>query len=276
MGYSQSETQNLSRKELRKERPAYLNITAGISSSGFRDFGTSPLFYKGKPLFLSVSCNKIDEKRESEIGLSYSFGNYKNSFNNHEATSVVRTLSLFYYRLYQLNKLSSEKLSVKIGGLFNTTANLRINPSLQNNAMGLEVIPTLFGSVKAQIDLSRKEAIDKKFLFINYKLKPKKRNLALSLNIGLMNNSYRNGYVYSGQSEILNLSSIKYFDHYQFDVFSGFRISSAIDYTVWLKNKNAVQFSYLWDAYKTRGDFDKFEMVLHTFKLTLMFNTNNK
>ncbi|WP_148639416.1 hypothetical protein [Aquimarina longa] len=271
---SQVETSAVSKKELRKNTPAYIGVTMGLGRSIFRDFATSPLFYRGISKYVSLSYSKTNLKRESEIGLSYSFGEHSNTFNNHSKTSIVKSVSLFYSRLYQLNALSSQKLNVKIGGLLNATGNLRTNEALLNNGLGFEIIPTLFGSIKIEKDISRKEEKSKKFLFIKYKLKKRTRSLAFRLNLGLINSSYRNGYVYAGQSDLLNKPRL--FDDYQFNVFSGYRMNSALDYTISLKNKNALQFSYIWDAYKTGGDLDKFEMANHTFKLTLLFNTNNK
>lgn len=273
-GTSQTETSILSRKEWRKNIPAYIGVSAGLGGAAFRDFATSPLFYKGTAKHISLSYSKFNLERESEIGFSYSFGEYHNNFNKHSQISTVKSASLFYSRLYQLKSLSSPKLNVKIGGLVNATGNFRTNEALLNNAVGFEVIPTLFGSVKIEKDISTKEEKNKKFLFIRYKLKEKTRNLAFRLNVGLINSSYRNGYVYAGQSGLLNEPLL--FDDYQFKVFSGFRMNSSLDYTVSLKNKNALRFSYAWDAYKTGGNLDKFEMASHTFKVSLLFNTNNK
>lgn len=275
VSFSQSDsTSNFSKKELRKDRPTYIGITMGLNSSNFRDFATSPLIYNGIQNYIALSRVKYNQKRESEIGLSYFFGKYENTFNEHLAISEVKIFSMYYSQLYRLNKLSSEKWNVKIGGLFHTTSNLRINESLQNNALGIEIFPTLFGSIKIGKDVSRKKAKDRKLLFIRYHLKERTRNLSFRLNLGLINSSFRNGFVYAGQSAILNEE--KLFDDYQFKVFSGFRASSSLDYTISLKNKNKIQLSYLWDAYKTGGDLDKFEMAHHTLKLTLLFNTNNK
>ncbi len=89
-----------------------------------------------------------------------------------------------------------------------------------------------------------------------------------------MNSSFRNGFIYSGQSQVLN--DAKNFDGYVYKVFSGFRMGSQLDYTRYLKNKNAFQISYLWDAYRTGGQLDKFEMAHHTLRFSLQFNTNNK
>lgn len=270
---SQNESLPL-KKEVRKSISAYFGISSGLSSSKFRDFATSPLIYKGVPKYISLSHIKSSNNRESEIGLSYSFGKYKNSYNNHSNVSDVKTVSVSYSQLFKINKLSTEKLNIKIGGLINSTGNLRTNVALQNNSTGIELFPTLFGSIKITRDISRKENKQKKFLFIKYKLKQRRRNLAFKLNIGLINNSYRNGYVYSGQSSVLN--DTKLFDGYQFKVLSGLRMGSALDYSIYLQNKNQIQFSYLWDAYKTGGDLDKFEMAHHTIRVAFLFNTNNK
>ncbi len=273
-GISQTENPVLSKKEKRKNRPAFIGFTAGLGRSSFRDFATSPLFYKGTPRNIALSFTKADVERESEIGASYLFGQFHNNFNRHSQSSKLHSVSLYYSRLYRLNMLSSPKLNVKVGGLFNATTNFRTNEGFGNNGVGVEIIPTLFGSVKIEKDISRKEEKSKKFLFIKYKLKKRTRNLAFRLNVGLVNSSFRNGYVYNGQSGLLNEANI--FDEYEFDMFSGFRVNSSLDYTIALQNKNALQFSYIWDAYKTGGDFDKFEMSAHLLKLTFLFNTNNK
>ncbi len=251
------------KKELRKKRPTYIDITVGKGYYRFVDFATSPLTYSGAQNYISLSYNKFDTKKEKEYGFSYSFGEYKNDFNEHESISTAKTLSLFYSQLYQLNRFSTEKLNIKIGGLLDVTGDFRINESLGNNGVGLEVIPTLFGSIK----------ISKYFI----SRKGKDKELSFRLNIGLINSSYRNGYVYSGESFILNkpiLQSV--FDDYQFKVFSGFRMNTALSYTLPLKNKNKIQFSYLWGAYKIGGNFDKFQTASHTIKFTLLFNLNNK
>ena len=273
-GFSQTNETALPEKEkkiMRKKRPTYLEVSAGINSSNFRDFATSPLFYKGVPKYIGIERMKMDSLRESEIGLTYSFGNYSVTVGDITTQSKVNTVSTYYSKLHCLPKFCNDDWNVKVGGLFHTTGNLRINAALQNNAGGIELFATLFGSVKVTRDVSRTKVKNKRFIFIKYRLNPRKRDLAFRLNLGLMNNTYRNGFVYSGQSGVLNKTKI--FDDYQFKVFSGYRMSSSLDYTFYLKNKNAVQLSYIWDAYKTGGDLDKFEMANHILKVSLLFNT---
>ncbi len=273
LSFSQTES-TLSRKEVKKNMPTFISISSGGSMSNLRDFATSPLVYNGIQKHINLSRTKLNKNREFEIGVSYNFGNYSNSFNDHSLVSEVKTLSVFYSKLYEFKKLSSDNLNIKVGGLLNITGNNRVNSSLFNNSIGQEIIPTLLGSVKISKDFNRTETKTKKFLFFRYTLSERKRNLAFRLNIGLLNNSFRNGFVYSGQAAVLNES--KRFDGYEFKMFSGFRASSSLDYTLTLKNKNKLQLSYVWDAYKTGGELDQLEMAHHLIRLTFMFNTNNK
>ena len=268
--YSQNETTEPTGKAMSKIRPAYLNIGFGLNISNFRDFATSPLIYSGKPLYASLAHIDIDDKRESHFIVSYAFGKYRNNFNQHEMISDVNTISLNYLELFQIQKFSNSKFNFKAGGQLNSTVNFRNNEQLFNNSDGVDIISTLFGSVKATLHLSRKVERHIKFLIINYIAKKRVRKLSYTLNIGLVNSSYRNGFAYTNPSAPLNED--KFFAEYQFRIFSGVRLSSTLDYTVYLNNKNAIQLSYLWDAYKTGENHGQFEMAAHVFKCSLLFS----
>ena len=271
-GFAQDE-EPLTKKEKRQNRTTYRGITyAGLGIGSFRDFATSPLTYTGVSIAFGGFKINVDERRETRWGTPFLVGFFGSSFNDHSSSSTVISFSPYYSELYELKSLSSDKLNVKVGGMLQATMNIRTNPDLQNNDLGLEVIPTLFGSIKGTLDVSRNVDKDKKFLFFRYKLQKRKKSLAFRLNTGLVNASYRNGYSYLGQSLLLDDPQI--FDDYQLKVFSGFRMSSSLDYTLYSrKTTNAVQISYVWDALKTGGDLDKFEMAQHGLRLTLLFNT---
>jgi len=254
------------KKENRKNRPAFIEVGIGTSMATFRDFATSPLFYKGSPLFATTSRFKIDEKRESKFNIRYTTGEYEATVEAHEAISKTETLGISYTKLYGIPKWSNEKWNVKAGGVLDATLNFRINESLRNNGLGVEAIGTLLGAIKVSKDISRKA--NKKIGFLA--LAPRQRKLSYQLNVGLLNNAYRNGYIYTNQSYVLN--DLQLFYDYEFNTFSGFRIGSEIDYTFSLNNKNAFQIAYVWDAYTT-GGIDPFEMATHTFKFSLLFNT---
>lgn len=270
----QSPKTDLSKKELLRLRPQFIGVNLGFNRIKFRDFATSPLFYDGLTNYVGISRLKVDQGRESELAFTYSFGSLTTTFNENVAVSNFRRFELLYSQLYRFGAWSNDNFNTKLGWMLNGTLNFRTNSALQNNALGLETFPTLFLSFKLTRDISRTEEKEKRFLFFKYKLREKQRNLSFSLNIGILNSSLRNGYIYSGQSAIVNDPNL--LDRYEFKVFSGFRVSTGLNYTRFLQNKNAIQVSYIWDAYYTGGDLDRFEMTNHILRFTLLFNTNNK
>jgi hypothetical protein len=162
---------------------------------------------------------------------------------------------------------------MKAGGELNVTGIYRYNPFLEHNTVGAEFFPRLYGSFKVTRDISRTEIQAKRFLFFKY-VQPSRRNIAFRINVGILNNAYRNGYTYVGQGAILN--SRKQFDGYKFQTLKGSALSSELAYTVWLRDNNGIRVVYEWGAFKTGGDFDRFEMAQHTFRLVLLCNTNDK
>ncbi|WKN40561.1 hypothetical protein [Tunicatimonas pelagia] len=257
-----SERSGLSKKERRKLRPAYIGVNVGTNRIKFRDFATSPLFYEGWTTYVGASWLKADRYRESEAALTYSFGNPKTDFNENATSSNFNRFELFYSQLYQVGAWSNSNFTTKVGGMFNTTGNLRANPKLGNNALGLEAFPTLFFSFKLTKEMSGSAK------------NARRQNLSLRVNTGIINAAYRNGYIYyPGQGTEVNEPNT--FENYELNV-SGFRASTGLDYTRYLRNKNALQISYIWDTYHTGGDLDRFEMANHTLKFALLFNTNNQ
>lgn len=253
------------KNEVRGQKAKYYEIGLGINGANYRDFATSPLFYRGTALQLSFARSAMSSSRESRYGMSYDFGALSAKSGDNRTASKARRIELSYSQLYRIGLLASEKMHTKVGFLLAGNGNLRTNPALNNNAIGIDVFANLMGSIKITRDVSRQRATEQS---------KRKRSLDFRLNIGLVNSSFRNGYVYADQSALLNNPDI--FGDHQFKIFSGFRASSSLGYTRYLKNKNAVRFSYEWDAYATGGDLDKFEMAHHVLKATLLFNTNNR
>ncbi len=265
----QTVNKKATRKSERKNRPAYIGISGGFGFSSLRDFATSPLTYYGIQGQFSMYFLKADLKKEMETGLIYSLTGYGNNYNENLSIGTGSSAQIYYSQLYRFNPWSSDKLNIKVGGLFNTVANFRYNPSFLNNSVGIDIIPTVFGSAKIEKVFIKESKPVRRFLFFKYT----KSNLSYRLNIGIINSSYRNGYAYSDHSAIVNDPEL--FNNYEFDIFSGFRMNSAIDYTLTLENKNQIQFSYLWDAYRT-NTYDDLEVASHVIRIALLFNTNNK
>ncbi len=261
------------KKELRKARPNYIKTGFGISASKFRDFATSPLFYQGSILPMSMAFVKSDTLREMEVGGELAAGFFSTNFNEDNSNSIMGNLNLSFLQLYKLPVLSSKKLNTKIGFMVDNTLVVRMNKNLMNNSLGVDIFSNILFSLKLKKDISRK-AKQKKFLFIKYKKKAKQRNLTFGVNIGAINTTFRNGYIYADQSALLN--KITPFGNHELHMFSGLRLKTEVSLSRLLKNKNIVQYSYIWNAYKTAGFDDNFEIAHHIFKISLLFNTNNK
>lgn len=252
----------------------YIGVAGGVSTATFRDFATSPLFYSGVSPVLSMSLLKNRVSRDTETEIVLSKGNFTNIYNGSIADSNVKRMDISYSELFRIIPLSTEGLNTQVGFLAHVTGNLRINESLLNNASGIEIVPTLYGAIKVSKDISRKKEKRGKLLFLRYRLSEKKQTLAFRANIGLINSCYRNGFAYINQTSVTN--DPHFFEGYRFSLFSGFRMNTALDYTRYLKNRNAVRLSYVWDAYRTGGKYEKFEMASHNIKICLLFNTRNK
>lgn len=273
VGLAQNEQENEQKTNVKP--PAYVKVGAGLGFSNFRDFRTSPLIYSGTTPYINLSFLKTDQRRESELGMSYSKGEYSNDFNDQVQISEVNTLSLYYSLMYQLPKLTNDKWNTKVGGQLNITGNYRDNEGLLNYSLGLEIIPTVFASAKIERDVSRTKAKYRKFLFNKKQLMPKTRKLSYQLNVGLVNSQSRLVLPELFDSYLAN-EDLDITGSLEFQAFSGFRMSSSLNYMIYLKNKNAIQFSYLWDAYRTGNDKQQFEMGSHTLKFSILFKTNNK
>jgi len=234
----------------------FLEFSIGLSSLSFIDFATSPLKYNGYPIDIMLAHTEIDAKHSSRFGINYVFGNLSNDFNSQNSQSQFKSLTLSYSELFRLGFLSSNKLNTKIGGHLNTTGNFRQNERLFNSSKGIEVIGTLFASIQTRLEINN-NSINKKELFFN-------------ADVGIINSSYRNAYAYVGQGALLNNDD--FFDGYQFSIFSGNRFSTQLGYKAYLKNNNAIQVSYLCDAYKTSNKPNNFQLESHTLRLVCFLN----
>ena len=251
-------------------RPKYYELGAGLNVSSFKDLATSPLLYTGGSGQFVLGIIRKDSHLESNLSFRFSSGIYASPAELRErAQSVVSSAFISYSRLYQVAISDSDKWNLKVGGKLDLTGNIRQNPSLLNNATGIESFQTLFGSAKISRDISRNDLKRKRFLFVRYKLKPKKRDISYQLNTSVLNTTYRNGYAYINQASIKN--SDNFFEDYKFSAFSGFRMSSAIELTRHLPNGNGIKYSYIWDAYKTGGELPKFAMTNHIIQISLLF-----
>ncbi len=250
--------------------PSYLEVGTGINISSLRDFATSPLVYVGPGFNATLGYTAKNEARETIINTRNAASILISTGVKELSSATVISSFISYSELFKINKWSSEKWNIKLGGTFDVTTNLRINPSLSNNSTGFEMINTLFASGKVTYDVSRKADILIQSGKYSRIARARKREICYQLNIPVMNNTFRNGYIYFNPSVVVN--DLNPFYGYKYKVFSGLRINSTFDYVMYMKNKNALKLTYAWDAYKTGGKLDKLYIANHVVLFSLLFN----
>ena len=261
----------------------YRQLGWGLNRAIFRDFATSPLFYQGFGLDLQLAWHKISEERERITDLSLGFHSMtaripSSSFIAAATGSFLGQLNFRYLQLWKLKRLSDAKHNVKIGGLMQTTQNVRINANLQNNSLGLERLSNLMFSVQVRRDLSRKADKDWKIWFIKGKLKAKQRSLRWQFNTGILNFNYRPDYAYSSQGEIIGLETNPLsliLSNYKWS-WNGWRLSSEFEYLRYLANGNARAWAYVWEAAHAPGRHESFQMASHRLRYSYYFHTKTK
>ncbi len=253
-----------------KSGSIYIGLESGITSTAFRDWATSPLFYRGKSPWFSASFIKLKPSRRSNLSFSYSSGNFFTKTERQIYVSQVQWFRVDYSRLYALKKRRKHGWNFELGGELSFFGDFRSNPNLLNNSFGNEYFGTLSASSAVSKDISRKASKEGKFLFFKYKLNPRKRQIRVYLTPGLLNAVYRNDFSYINQSSILNEPNI--YDNYRLKIPSGMRFRSGIDYTFFLNNNNGFQIGYEWNFNKSSFTSKSFEMASHLIKGTILFN----
>lgn len=264
----------LGKKQIRKQRPKYIQAGLGLNRSSLRDFATSPITYKGILFNYSLGHLKMDSAREVKFTARFNNGVYKYKRTDGidvQSRSFMYVLYLNYYRLYQLNSLSNDKWYMKIGGMADVNLDVRLNDDLMNAALGYEGFSTFFLSGKLTRRFERKKTVHKKFLFIKYKRNPRVALLAYQLNIPVAHNSLRNGFAYISNE---GLNTIPVFKEYELKAFNGLRFCSELSYTRQMQNGNMWRVSYLWDAYASGKGNNRFELSNHIAEFSLLFHLN--
>ncbi len=258
-----------------KNAPAFdtlscITIAYGQTYTALRDFATSPLWFTGYPGSVSIGHVYESAQRQSNIQFNFVFGNLSKLYNGSFSEGSLQRFMVDYRELFQINLGNNPRWNYQLGASINATANYRVNGAFQNNREGFDMVGTLFLSGKIGWDLSRLQPKNKKLFWFEYTARRRTQNLDVLGHIGLINSSYRNGYAYTSPSAVLNED--EFFKNYEFRLLGGYRFSTAINFTYQLHNKNALRFSYLWDAYHSHNGNEALEMTVHTLQLALLFN----
>jgi hypothetical protein len=282
LNYGQENTPGEPPEQNRTSR-FYHQLSSGLHLPVYRDFATSPLFYDGFGFYQGSGRLKRSDQKERllKIGLSLSAVAARvpeSDFIQPGAMGTFGNFQLYYLRLWKLEKLSSDKNNVKVGGALVSTQNFRSNSSLQNNALGLENLTNLMGSFQVTRDISRKVPKQLNLWLLKPTLQPVERELRFLFNTGLLNFNYRPGYAYSFDAEIVGEETDPLFwvlSDYRWSL-NGWRLQTELEYITYLGNGNARSFAYVWEAAHAPGRHEAFQMASHQFRFTYYFFTKKR
>lgn len=255
----------------------YADYFSGISysSSSFRDFATSPLFYDVDGVSLHMGWPRVKLTHRRELGFELTAG-ISSARVPQKTDYIVISAAGFYsgnINYDYLSKISVPKFNgdVYVGGSLQSRFNFRRNNALGNNGTGIEAFVNIMASARLEKDFSRKSGEGKSFLVFKRK-KEVFRTLAYQINVGLMNFNYRPGYAYGGFSEFdgSNTKGLQFLlDNHSWSL-NGFRIQSRIE---WIINKNkrySNRWSYSWELLTAPGKHEQFQFVAHTFTYSIL------
>jgi hypothetical protein len=260
------------------KKDRYILVISGWNRPLYRDFATSPLFYQGIGMSMGGGrlCRspKRDNLFEIELNANMLSDNPPSShYFQPTQDAYLITFNGYYHHVRVMNRFSSEKMKVRLGGGVQASQNIRINTGLGNAVAGLETLVNIMAVGSVARDISRTESRTFKFLFINKELKPVKRDLAFQLNAGVFNFNRRPGYTFVDFLEI-DASDLEWISpNYKWSM-NGWRLGTRIEYTTYRPNGNAVKWAYIWDAVHAPGKYEAFQAASHKIQFTIMFNNS--
>ncbi len=246
-----------------------LGLSLNLEYGNFRDFSTSPLFYKMPGFGCSVSGIYQTDKNENRFDLE---GNilYWNS--------LLVQLNTYYHYLHKIPVFKNPKWDLKLGGSFHFTQHFRSNAALMNAQEGFESFVNVMAVGKISRDISRLSSRDYTCWFIKGSYKPIKRMISLQMNVGVLNLNHRPStynYVYFGYINGSELPIAEFFKEYKWRL-NGWRLGAQIDYIWFYPSGNGRKISYIWDAMHAPGSFEPFEMACHKLQFTILINNKKR
>jgi len=255
----------------------FADYFSGVSYSNisFRDFATSPLFYRGPALDLSMGWPVVQENSYREFGMNALFG-LPSAVVPENSQFEVKSPGRFFFGnlnysyLRKTNLLHSHAL-VYLGLTAASRFHFRINRALGNNGTGVEAFFNFMASGRLEKDFSRKSGEGKSWLLFKRK-NDVFRTLAYQLNVGLINFNYRPGYAYGGFSEFdgSNTNGLQFLLDGHFWSLNGIRVQSRVEWIINKKKKYSNRWIYSWELITAPGKFEKFQFVSHTFTYSML------
>jgi hypothetical protein len=283
LGQTAKEPGVFQEEEFEHKTQRYLAPGYGLLLTTYRDLATSPLYYTGSGLVMNLSWMRENTRYENEFSadflLSANLGITPDS-----AEFAVMPFGVFlggqiydhYLRL--IPGINYNGWQLKLGGAFVSNMNARINPELQNAALGIEVLSNLMLSAKVERDVSRSDLKVLDLWLFKVNMNPERRKLSFQFNLGALNLNYRPGYAYLADGEINGSEThgLAYLmSGHQWSL-NGYRLGTRLEFTRYRPNGNGRRYAYHWDAVHAPGRHEAFQMATHSFKYIILIQNNKR
>jgi hypothetical protein len=257
----------------------YIVSSSALGTVLYRDFATSPLFYWGPSIRLSPGGLMLSQKVDMQWNIDFSAAAViakapKSNFAQTITGALVLSGETYVHYLHNIDIQVNNRFRTKIGGAAMFTSNIRYNSSLGNNGIGVDNLANLMFAAKFTKDISRLKERVINLYFFKPTLKPVKRDLSFQINAGILNFNHRPGYAYTYEAEIngTETTPVKWLFHNYSWSMNGWRLHTRLNFTRYLPNGNARQWSYVWDAAHAPGKHEAFQMATHRIQYSLLFN----
>ena len=238
----------------------FLDVSASIGYSAFRDQGVSPILYQGFTVLGGLRYTMENELWDFSVEGEGGVGFY-------EATRLAvyetSTIHVGYGGHLRRQFWASESARLRYeGGLrLHGLVNVRRNSSLFNAATGVTNINTLFLSNELTWLVSLREKTKKSGRTIT-----RRRPLSLEVNIPLLNVAWLPDYAYI--TEFTHGEPRTIGEHKLY--WGGLRFQTRLSYRHFFTNGNALRFSYVSDYVRTSETFNQIDFINHAFQFSLV------
>jgi len=258
------------------DKDKYILFGSGFDLYKVIDKGMSPLKYKGPGATFVLGYRNIDEKRihwfESDFTGGYLYT--RNFPDNDENMAFYYTGELDYSYYSRLSNGNPED-KFYLGGSFDSKINFRYNPKLANSFLNYEAFSSL--AFSGLYSKTKQQPLREYKLWIFKIIAPEKNiNYKIRAKLPLLSFVIRPPYITVSDFLDPNLDYVndrvnqgKFLSWNKF-----FRFSTVFERNRILKNGNMISYSYLWDFYKYKVDYNDVVFALHQFKIALHFKTN--
>ena len=259
------------KKARKANRARYLQLGAGITAYHLQDFAVSPLHYKGiLPTFKLSYEVKGDEVIWGAF-INGAMGSIKSP--RYGLPTKIYNPQIDFHYARKITKLTGKRIKTYLGGYAMYGGNIRINKGFFNTAGSFYDIVNSYG-VTAKINSGF--SFETKSFQWNNQGEVKKRFLALDfqLFIPLVHSYLRPDYAVVSNFPSTEAKITPSFKTTSWGKIA--RLTSQFDLTYFLKNNNAIRFSYRWDAYSVNPGFNREAVSRNSYLVSLLFRLNKK